>query len=338
MLEFETVKGVDGLRCSVNCQRKIPTWIAILGLLSVYAATAYSQELKKVRMGYPAFSLTFLTFFVAKDAGIYKKHGLDVDMVQLAGAVQTSALVAGEIDYLTGITSPLVAAARGLPFKGIMVTHEKTLFWIIARPDIRRMEDLIGKTIAVDRLATLQDIVAHDLVKRKGINPDQVTFIQTGSVSNSVQSLSQGSVAAALLSLPHNFVMTQKGYPELASALEFNQRSASGGIATREAKLKQDPAQVKAVIRATFEAMDFNRKEKTWMVNYIQNKWKLTPKVAAESYRTWLIGFTSDGKIPLKDLQEIYDTALASQLIPTAVPVAKVMDYTLLEEVLKERR
>ena len=75
---------------------------------------------KKVRMGYPAFSLTFLTFFVAKDAGIYKKHGLDVDMVQLAGAVQTSALVAGEIDYLTGITSPLVAAARGLPFKGIM--------------------------------------------------------------------------------------------------------------------------------------------------------------------------------------------------------------------------
>jgi len=314
--------------------------LMVFGLLVqlVLCPSTHAQELKKVRMGYPAFSLTFLTFFVAKDAGIYKKHGLDVDMVQLAGAVQTSALVAGEIDYLTGITSPLVAAARGLPFKGIMVTHEKTLFWIIARPDIRRMEDLIGKTIAVDRLATLQDIVAHDLVKRKGVNPDQVTFIQTGSVSNSVQSLSQGSVAAALLSLPHNFVMTQKGYRELASALEFNQRSASGGIATREAKLKQDPAQVKAVIRATFEAMDFNRKEKPWMVNYIQNKWKLTLKVAEESYRTWLNGFTSDGKIPLKDLQEIYDTALASQLIPTAVPVSKVMDYTLLEEVLKERR
>ena len=92
------------------------------------------------------------------------------------------------------------------------------------------------------------------------------------------------------------------------------------------------------MIRATFEAMDFNRKEKTWMTNYIQNKWKLTPKVAEESYRTWLNGFTSDGKIAFKDLQEIYDTALASQLIPTAVPVPKVMDYTLLDEVLKERK
>jgi ABC-type nitrate/sulfonate/bicarbonate transport system substrate-binding protein len=162
---------------------------------SFLSPSAGAQELKKVRIGYPAFSLTFLTFFVAKDAGIYKKHGLDVDMVQMAGAVQTSALVAGEIDYLTGITSPLVAAARGLPFKGIMITHERTLFWIIANPDIRRMEDLIGKTVAVDRLATLQDIVARDLVKRKGVNPEQVTFVQTGSVSNSVQSLSQGSVA-----------------------------------------------------------------------------------------------------------------------------------------------
>jgi NitT/TauT family transport system substrate-binding protein len=318
-------------------------WISLLIValtlsVSITLPRAEAQELKKVRMGYPAFSLTFLTFFVAKDAGIYKKHGLDVDMVQMAGAVQTSALVAGEIDYLTGITSPLVAAARGLPFKGIMVTHERTLFWLIGNPEIRRVEELVGKTVAVDRLATLQDIVGRDLVKKKGVNPEQVTFIQTGSVSNSVQSLSQGTVAAAVLSLPHNVVMTQKGYRELASATEFNMRSASGGIATREAKLKQEPAQVKTVIRATLEAMEFNRKEKAWMVGYIQNKWKLTPKVAEECYRAWLNGFTADGKIPIKDFQEIYDIAYASQLIPTPVPVQKVIDYTLLDEVLKEKK
>ena len=109
--------------------------VAVLSLAVSMTSLAEGQELKKVRMGYPAFSMTFLTFFVAKDAGIYKKHGLDVDMVQMAGAVQTSALVAGEIDYLTGITSPLVAAARGLPFKGILVTHERTLFWLIGNPD-----------------------------------------------------------------------------------------------------------------------------------------------------------------------------------------------------------
>jgi ABC-type nitrate/sulfonate/bicarbonate transport system substrate-binding protein len=153
-----------------------------------------------------------------------------------------------------------------------------------------------------------------------------------------VQSLSQGSVAAAVLSLPHNVIMTQKGYREIASGPEYNLRSASGGIATREAKLRQEATQVKTVIRATLEAMDFNRREKVWMVNYIQNKWKVGPKVAEESYNAWLNGFTTDGKIALKDFQQIYDQAHAAQLIPTPVPVAKVMDYTLLDEVLKERK
>src|SRR5262245_34292469 len=130
-----------------------PRWVAILIAALTFSAStiapAEAQELKKVRIGYPAFSLTFLTFFVAKDAGVFKKNGFDVDLVQLAGAVQTSALVAGEIDYLTGITGPLVAAARGLPFKGIMITHDRPLFWVIANPEIRRVEDLLGKTVAV---------------------------------------------------------------------------------------------------------------------------------------------------------------------------------------------
>ena len=190
---------------------RVATLIAALAFSASTIAPAEAQELKKVRIGYPAFSLTFLTLFVAKDAGIFKKNGFDVDLVQLAGAVQTSALVAGEIDYLTGITGPLVAATRGLPFKGIMISHDRPLFWVIGNAEIRKVEDLLGKTVAVDRLATLQDIVARDLIKRKGMNPEKVTFIQTGSVSNSVQALSQGSAAAALLSLPHNVIMTQKG-------------------------------------------------------------------------------------------------------------------------------
>ena len=96
--------------------RWISTLIVALGVsASMTSPRAEGQELKKVRIGYPAFSLTFLTFFVAKDAGIFKKNGFDVDLVQLTGAVQTSALVAGEIDYLTasqGRWSPPRAACR----------------------------------------------------------------------------------------------------------------------------------------------------------------------------------------------------------------------------------
>ena len=74
------------------------------------------------------------------------------------------------------------------------------------------------------------------------------------------------------------------------------------------------------------------------MVNYIANKWKFSAKIAEESYKSWLNGFTTDGKIPLKDLQDIYDQAYASELIPTPVPAAQVMDYSLMDEILKEPR
>ena len=157
----------------LGVMRWVSAFIAALTLSVSGIGLVTGQELKKVRIGYPAFSLTFLTFFVAKDAGIFKKNGFDVDLVQLAGAVQTSALVAGEIDYLTGITGPLVAAARGLPFKGIMITHDRPLFWVIANPEIRRVEDLIGRTVAVDRLATLQDIVVRDLNQKKRDEPGE---------------------------------------------------------------------------------------------------------------------------------------------------------------------
>ena len=317
--------------------RWVSTLIAALSLAGVNDCPVRGQELKKVRIGYPAFSLTFLTFFVAKDAGIFKKNGFDVDLVQLAGAVQTSALVAGEIDYLTGITGPLVAAARGLPFKGIMITRSAAFLG-----DCQSGNSPRGRPHRKDRGSgppgNASRYCRQGPDQKKGLNPEKVTFIQTGSVSNSVQALSQGSVAAALLSLPHNVIMTQKGYRDLASATEFNMRAASGGIATREVKLKQEPAQVKAVLRATFETMDFNRREKSWMIGYIQNKWKLTPAVAEEAYRYWLQGLTNDGKIPLKDLQETYDQAYVSQLIPTPVNVRAVMDYTPLDDVLKEKR
>src|SRR5262245_65891743 len=91
--------------------RALGTLALIALFMGQFSDVAHAQELRKVRMGYPAFSLTFLTFFVAKVAWIFKKHGLDVDLVQLADAVQTSAIVAGEISYLTGLTGLLVVVA-----------------------------------------------------------------------------------------------------------------------------------------------------------------------------------------------------------------------------------
>lgn len=318
--------------------QRVPCLISGLALLVLwlFPASAFPQELKKVRLAYSAFSVAFLSVFIAQDAGIFKKHGLGVELIQMAGPVPIAALVAGEVDYLTGFTTGLVAAAQGVPLKGVMVTLRKPPFYLISESTIQKADDLTGKRIGVDRIGSLQHLVARLLLKIKAVNPERVTFTQTGSVSNTVMSLGQGAVSAAILSGPHNVIMTQKGFRQIGAAEELPMHFPTSGLVVHEARLRSDPAKIKSVIRVMLESMAFSQRERSWGINYVKGKWKLEPKIAEEVYDQWLSSLTTDGKISVKDVQEYFDLAYAYRQINVPVQVASLVDYTLLEQVLKE--
>jgi NitT/TauT family transport system substrate-binding protein len=309
---------------------------SILLLVLCSQLTAGAQETRRVRLAYSAFSVAFLNVFLAQDVGLFKKHGLDVELIQMAGPLPVAALVAGEIDYLTGFTTGLVAAAQGAPLKGIMVTLRKPPFYIISEPAIQKPEDLAGKRLGVDRIGSLQHLVARLFLKIKGVNPEKVAFIQTGSVSNTVASLSQGAIAAALLSGPHNVIMVQKGFRQIGAADELPMHFPTSGLVVHEGKIKSDPNRLKLAIRVMLESMEFSQKEKPRVVAYIRDKWKLDAKVAEEVYGQWLGTLAMDGKIDMKELQEYFDLAYSYRQIPAPVQVGAVTDYTLLDQVLKE--
>ncbi len=157
------------------------------------SAPVNAQDSKKVRMAYSAFSISFLNIFVARDAGLFKKNGLEVELIQMAGPLPVAALAAGEIDYLTGYTTGIVATGQGAPLKGIMISLRKPPFFLVAEPSVQRPGDLAGKRIGVDRIGSLQHLVARLMLKSKGADPEKVIFTQTGSVSNTVTSLGQGA-------------------------------------------------------------------------------------------------------------------------------------------------
>ena len=299
-----------------------------------HCAPALAQESRKVRMAYSALSISFLNVFVARDAGLFRKHGLDAELIQMAGPLPVAALAAGEIDYLTGYTTGIVATGQGAPLKGIMISLRKPPFFLIAEPSIQRIGDLAGKRIGVDRIGSLQHLVARLLLKAKGTDPEKAIFTQKGSVSNTVTSLGQSAVSAAVLSGPHNVIMVQKGFRQLGAADELPMHFPTSGLVVNEAKLKTDATRIKSVIRVMLDATTFCRKEKFWVVNYIKDKWKLEQKVAETAYDQWLSILTPDGKISVKDMQEYFDLAYSQKQIPAPINVAAVTDYTLLDQVL----
>jgi ABC-type nitrate/sulfonate/bicarbonate transport system substrate-binding protein len=126
-------------RCLI-CQTYSSRVLLYLALCTVLqtSATAFGQDTRKVRMAYSAFSISFLNIFVAHDAGLFKKHGLDVELIQMAGPLPVAALAGGEIDYLTGYTTGIVATGQGAPLKGIMISLRKPPFFLVTDQTIQR--------------------------------------------------------------------------------------------------------------------------------------------------------------------------------------------------------
>ncbi len=295
---------------------------------------ASAQDSRKVRMAYSAFSVSFLNVFIARDAGLFKKHGLDLELIQMAGPLPVAALAAGEIDFLTGYTTGIVATGQGAPLKGVMIGLRKPPFYLVAEPTIQRPSDLAGKRIGVDRIGSLQHLVVRLLLKAKGVDPEKVSFTQTGSVSNTVTSLGQGAVSAAVLSGPHNVIMGQKGFRQIGAADELPMQFPTSGLVVSDAKLKNDANRIKNVMRVMLEANAFSKNERAWVINYVRDRWRIDAKVAETVYEQWLSTLSPDGKIAIKDMQEYFDLAYAQKQIPAPINVAAVTDYSLLDQVL----
>jgi ABC-type nitrate/sulfonate/bicarbonate transport system substrate-binding protein len=270
-----TIGTVSSERSDSELLRQLARVVgSVLLCIAFSGASAFAQQTTKVRMAYSAFSISFLNIFLARDASLFKKHGIDVELIQMAGPLPIAALSAGEIDYLTGYTTGLVATGQGIPLKGIMVALRRPPFYVVAEPNIKSLSDLGGKRVGVDRIGSLQHLVTRLLFKNKAVDPEKVIFTQTGSVSNTVTSLGQGAVSAALLSGPHNVIMTQKGFRQVAAADELPMSFPTSGLVVHEAKLKADANRIKAVIRAMLDSVAFSHKERAWVVNYVRDKWK----------------------------------------------------------------
>lgn len=307
-------------------------------LLLISCGTLQAQETRKVRLAYSALSLAFLPHLVAKDAGLFQKQGLDVDLIQMSGPLPVVALTAGELDFGAAVTTALFAAARGLPLRGLMITVKTPLFYIVSDPSTKRLEDLPEKRLAVDQIGSLQHTVTRLMLKKKGVDPDRISYFQTGSVSNSLAALSGGTVSAALLSIPNNMIMAQKGFRQLASSQEAGVNYPTGGLAVHLNKLQQNRSQVKRMITALLESLRYIDNEKPWVISYIERRWKLTPKLAAEAYSLVLPTLAMDGKVGLDHVQEFLDVAYESRQIQQKAESRSLMDYALLDETLKDRR
>jgi ABC-type nitrate/sulfonate/bicarbonate transport system substrate-binding protein len=98
----------------------------------------------------PGLTITALPLLAARDWGVFATNGLDVEIIVMAPSIAAAALAQGDVDYAAGVGPASVAATlSGLPSRAIWFSSDRIAYWLMARSQLKSLEDLKGKKIAI---------------------------------------------------------------------------------------------------------------------------------------------------------------------------------------------
>jgi NitT/TauT family transport system substrate-binding protein len=225
--------------------------------LVLSAGVAHPQAPAKLSAGYASMSSAHLPVWMAKDAGLLAKNGLDAQIVMLTGNVPIMALVAGDtpISQIAGIG--IINSALGGSDTVMIAGGTVTLdWWLMSRPEIKTPAQLKGGAVAISSFGTASDFVARFALQKIGLVPDKdVAFVQLGAPATRQAGLESNRVQATVHVPPSTFAAQKKGFNVLADVAALGLPYQHTGVATTRKFIRERPDIVRAYIKAHVEAV-----------------------------------------------------------------------------------
>ena len=178
----------------------------------------YAQSLTSLRVTYSSISAASLVTWVAKDTGIFQKHGLDVGLVYIGGGTMAmSTTISGETQITqgagTGSILGRLSGADTVIFATILDTTPQSL---VVQPDIRGPQDLKGKRLGITRFGSLSDFGVRKYLQTVRLDPEKdVRIIQMGGLPEILSGMQAGAIQGGALSSPSLGKAKLLGYREL---------------------------------------------------------------------------------------------------------------------------
>jgi NitT/TauT family transport system substrate-binding protein len=240
--------------------------VATLLLLIVPWITAEAQE--RVKVLYSSTDTLNAIWTVAQDAGFYKKHGLDAEVVYIGSTtIAVSAIMSQDIHVGNAAGSGVAnAAVRGADVVSVACMINTLAYELVVLDSIKSAEDLKGKAIGISRFGSVSDVAARELLKGLGLRPmEDVKILQVGGASERAAGLSRG-VIAGFPSPPGNVHLIPGGLPHriLADMGDLPKPYPLPFICavTTKSYLAKNRATVKRVVMALIEASHYFRTNK----------------------------------------------------------------------------
>lgn len=204
----------------------------------------------------------FTPIWVAYEAGLFKKYGLDAKLQLLSPQVSAQAVVSEEVDFALVAPDLINARLRGASTKLFGSTVHQFVFQMYGAKQITDVQELRGKTIAVSTPRSAIDISSREALKKNGIAPDRdVKFLYVQTVPAVLTSVIGGKTAAGTLSAPNTLKARDAGLNLLVDIGKLNIPGFQVAYGTTERYLKSNPNTVYAFLKAMAEGVVLAKKD-----------------------------------------------------------------------------
>ncbi len=253
-----------------NRAKRLPKRAAFFGIaMSVafffLAPSAFAQiTAEKMRVGYSAQAGAFAPIWITKEAGIFKKYGLDVDLIFIPGGpTAAAALMAGEMQVVA-MAGPAIVASRLAGSDLVMIAGivNTFAFQFVTVKDITSPAQLKGKRIGVNRFGAAPDLAARYALSRMGIDPREVIILQLGEQGTRLVAMKTGKLDAAILLPPITTLAQKEGMRVLLDMSELGAEFQITGLASSQSFITQKRPSALRFMRAFVEGIHFYKTRK----------------------------------------------------------------------------
>ena len=249
--------------------------LAICCALLPLSRAAPAEELRRLYYGTTA-SPSHLPVWVARDAGLFARYGLNVEPVQVrGGSLITLAIMTGDLPFSgAGAESVVAARAAGGDVVLLACPVDADPVYLIARPEIKSAMDLKGQASAVTRFGSSTHFYLRAALKHVGLDPERdLIIMQLGAGPEMVAALEVGRIQAAALTTRYAIPFLERGWPVLVDLSKTDFVYPSSCVTSSRAFIRAEPKLTEDFLRAYVAAIDLIKKD---------------PQVGEKSFSKWL--------------------------------------------------
>jgi NitT/TauT family transport system substrate-binding protein len=230
-----------------------------------------------VRINWTAVTGAQSGMFMAKQEGLFKKNGLDVELIHIPSSSRAiQAILAGEIaiSFMDG-SNAAQANLKGANLVLIAGATNRQVFSLMAKPEIKKITELKSKKIGITRIGSSTHTSALYALGSAGLKPADVQLLPLVEVPNIFTALSAGQIDAGVVSPPTNARAKRAGFVELMNIAKEGPEFVSVAIGTSRTYIKANEDIVRRVVRSYAEGIQIFKSNKAAAFRMFQNQLKV---------------------------------------------------------------